>query len=110
MKKSSVLSAVVLSVALLSSNAHASGGGFADFWQKIVSYFQTTIEKKKEIYQGEQHHYTHSWEGYSHNNWSGHKNVPEMDAAGAGLTLGLLASLIAIRRERKKRSGPSKPD
>ncbi|NQX88713.1 MAG: hypothetical protein HRT77_08610 [Halioglobus sp.] len=63
---------------------------------KIVSFFRDLREKKEKP--------RFEWKRPEHGN-TDPRGVPELDGAGAGIALGLLASLVALRRERRRIKG-----
>lgn len=102
------VASALLATALITGNAHASSGDHGSFWGKVTSFLQGIKENKQERKEGGEGS-RHKFESFTHRHFNGchgsggHGNghqVPEMDAAGAGIALGLLGGLAALRRER----------
>ena len=80
-----ILLVAVTSLCLSAGNAFAGGSGPDIDWSNYVSV--------NHIHRNGCHESSETQPSHS---------VPEMNVAGAGIALGLVAGLVAIRREKKK--------
>ncbi|MCB1856581.1 MAG: hypothetical protein KDI05_16960 [Halieaceae bacterium] len=109
MNKLKPIAFALLATTLFAGNANASSGDLRNLWSRITSYFQSGHNEQHGTHERNQFQEhggglsggTHQhFRGCGHGGGGGNHQVPEMDVAGAGIALGLLGALAAVRRER----------